>query len=108
EPDESDMPVWYMPDEFGMRIGHSIEPNFRMVPMFYSAQNVAYSLLFPVRDVKTDEVVTRDYVDNTVLREHSDWRHILMHPWAPVDLSRANLHHVFQQDEFFIVSYLGR
>ncbi|VDM29960.1 unnamed protein product [Toxocara canis] len=96
EPDESDMPVWYMPDEFGMRIGHSIEPNFRMVPMFYSAQNVAY------------KVVTRDYVDNTVLREHSDWRHILMHPWAPVDLSRANLHHVFQQDEFFIVSYLGR
>uniref|UniRef100_A0A915BCG8 Tubulin--tyrosine ligase-like protein 12 n=2 Tax=Parascaris univalens TaxID=6257 RepID=A0A915BCG8_PARUN len=101
EPDESDMPVWYMPDEFGVRIGHSANPNFRMVPMFYSPQNVAYSLLFPIRNVKVDELVTRDYVDSVMLRERTDWRPILMHPWLPVDLCQEKLQHIFQQDEFF-------
>uniref|UniRef100_A0A0M3ILH3 Tubulin--tyrosine ligase-like protein 9 n=1 Tax=Ascaris lumbricoides TaxID=6252 RepID=A0A0M3ILH3_ASCLU len=95
------MPVWYMPDEFGVRIGHSANPNFRMVPMFYSPQNVAYSLLFPIRNVKIDELVTRDYVDSVTLRERIDWRPVLMHPWVPVDLSQEKLQHIFQQDEFF-------
>ncbi|MCP9261249.1 TTL12 [Dirofilaria immitis] len=44
EPEECDMPLWYMPDEFGVRIGHSHIPNCRMVPIFHTPENIAYNL----------------------------------------------------------------
>ncbi|MFH4974614.1 hypothetical protein AB6A40_001323 [Gnathostoma spinigerum] len=98
---EDDMPLWYMPDEFGVRIGHSDEPNFRMVPMFYGPEHAAYSLLYPIKAVAAEEVVTRDYADTIVARQRKEWRVILMHPWNPVDFSSNKLEHVIAPDSFF-------
>lgn len=49
--DEGELPIWYLPDEFGMRIGHNFESNCRMIPFYYFFDNMAYSLLFPVQDI---------------------------------------------------------
>uniref|UniRef100_A0A8R1XSP1 Tubulin--tyrosine ligase-like protein 12 SET-like domain-containing protein n=1 Tax=Onchocerca volvulus TaxID=6282 RepID=A0A8R1XSP1_ONCVO len=101
EPDECDMPLWYMPDEFGVRIGHSNMPNCRMVPIFHTPENIAYDLLFPVQNVEAEEIVTRDYVDTMIMRTHPDWRHILMHPWVPIDLTNEKLEHIIAPDSHF-------
>ncbi|VIO93236.1 protein KIAA0153, putative [Brugia malayi] len=101
EPDECDMPLWYMPDEFGVRIGHSHLPNCRMVPIFHMPENIAYNLLFPIQNVEIEEAVTRDYVDTMIMRTHPEWRHILMHPWIPVDLTGERLEHIVAPDSHF-------
>ncbi|VDK89451.1 unnamed protein product [Litomosoides sigmodontis] len=101
EPDECDMPLWYMPDEFGVRIGYSHIPNCRMVPIYHMPENIAYSLLFPIQNVEAEEAVTRDYVDTMIMRSHPEWRHILMHPWTPVDLTGEKLKHVIATDWHF-------
>ncbi len=60
---EERQPVWYVMDEFGARVQHSNEPNFRAVPFLYMGDGLGYSLLFPVCDVSEGEEVTRDYVE---------------------------------------------
>ena len=46
---EDRMPVWYIMDEFGSRLQHSDDPNFRLVPFFSLLDDCAYSILFPVK-----------------------------------------------------------
>uniref|UniRef100_A0A2K5ID21 Tubulin--tyrosine ligase-like protein 12 SET-like domain-containing protein n=1 Tax=Colobus angolensis palliatus TaxID=336983 RepID=A0A2K5ID21_COLAP len=58
---EEKMPVWYIMDEFGSRIQHADVPSFATAPFFYMPQQVAYTLLWPLRDLDTGEEVTRDF-----------------------------------------------
>jgi len=46
------LPVWYVMDEFGSRIQHSDMPTFKMAPLMYGPQQVAYSIIWPVRDLE--------------------------------------------------------
>lgn len=50
---EEKLPVWYIMDEFGSRIQHSDVPSFATAPFFYMPQQVAYTLLWPLRDLDT-------------------------------------------------------
>lgn len=43
--DEHDTPVWFLNDEFGLKISHSITPNVSMIPFYYISEkeHAAYS-----------------------------------------------------------------
>ncbi|KAB0392964.1 hypothetical protein E2I00_002904, partial [Balaenoptera physalus] len=80
---EEKVPVWYIMDEFGSRIQHADVPSFATAPFFYVPQRVAYTLLWPLRDLDTGEEVTRDFAygeaDPLI-------RRCVLLPWAPADL----------------------
>ncbi|XP_006890108.1 PREDICTED: tubulin--tyrosine ligase-like protein 12 [Elephantulus edwardii] len=80
---EEKVPVWYVMDEFGSRIQHADTPSFATAPFFYMPHQVAYTLLWPLRDLDTGEEVSRDYAygepDPLV-------RRCMMLPWVPADL----------------------
>ncbi|XP_069345375.1 tubulin--tyrosine ligase-like protein 12 [Eulemur rufifrons] len=80
---EEKVPVWYIMDEFGSRIQHADVPSFATAPFFYMPQQVAYTLLWPLRDLDTGEEVTRDFAygeaDPLI-------RRCMLLPWAPADL----------------------
>ncbi|XP_037371051.1 tubulin--tyrosine ligase-like protein 12 [Talpa occidentalis] len=81
---EEKVPVWYIMDEFGSRIQHSDEPSFATAPFFYMPQQVAYTLLWPLRDLATGEEVTRDFAygeADPLIRK------CRLLPWAPADLT---------------------
>jgi len=61
--DEDRMPVWYLIDQFGSKIRHSDQPNFRLVPFISMLDGVAYSLLFPIKSCDHMEEVTRDFFE---------------------------------------------
>lgn len=48
---EAAKPKWYVMDEFGSRIRHSDTPNFRVVPFFYAGAGLAYSIMWPIKEV---------------------------------------------------------
>lgn len=82
---------WYLMDEFGSRIGHSIEPSFRSVPFSYLPGGIAYNLLFPIKSLLRGDLVTRNYLDSTASSQ-SDPNLIaaLMLPWESCDLSNVS------------------
>ncbi|XP_018408938.1 PREDICTED: tubulin--tyrosine ligase-like protein 12 [Nanorana parkeri] len=84
---EEKVPVWYIMDEFGSRIQHSDEPTFVTAPFYYIPHQLAYTILWPLRDISNGEEVSRDYAygETDPLR-----RSCLLLPWQPEDLSHIN------------------
>ncbi|KAM8979994.1 tubulin--tyrosine ligase-like protein 12 [Sarcophilus harrisii] len=80
---EEKVPVWYIMDEFGSRIQHSDHPSFATAPLFYMPQQIAYTVLWPLRDLETGEEVTRDFaygeMDQLI-------RKCVLLPWVPADV----------------------
>ncbi|XP_068959003.1 tubulin--tyrosine ligase-like protein 12 [Petaurus breviceps papuanus] len=80
---EEKVPVWYIMDEFGSRIQHSDDPSFAAAPLFYMPQQIAYTVLWPLRDLETGEEVTRDFaygeMDQLI-------RKCVLLPWVPADV----------------------
>ncbi|XP_068134259.1 tubulin--tyrosine ligase-like protein 12 [Hyperolius riggenbachi] len=84
---EEKVPVWYIMDEFGSRIQHSDEPSFGTAPFFYAPHQIAYTILWPLRDLSNGEEVSRDYAfgeTNPLIRS------CLLLPWLSDNLSHIN------------------
>jgi len=58
---EEKVPVWYIMDEFGSRIQHSDQPSFATAPLFYMPQQIAYTVLWPLRDLETGGKCVSEY-----------------------------------------------
>uniref|UniRef100_A0A158PCQ5 Tubulin--tyrosine ligase-like protein 12 n=1 Tax=Angiostrongylus cantonensis TaxID=6313 RepID=A0A158PCQ5_ANGCA len=88
EMDEEGLPLWYIMDEFGVRISHSDTPNVRVVPLYFIPHNAAYSVIFLIKPV-ADEEICRDFADHVISREHPEWRDFLMLPWVEIELEHS-------------------
>ena len=73
-------------DELGSRIVHSDEPTFRCVPFYYMGQGIAYSLLFPVKDLDAEDEVSRDYIENIA----PELRDAYLTPWIYKDFTHVD------------------
>ena len=102
---ENSLPVWYVMDEFGSRIQHSFDPNFKCVPFYYIPRRMAYSLLFPIKSVSFGEEVFRNYIDGSLNDEFTEDSDLLpkalMIPWIETDLSEVDCNQV-EPDVAFI------
>ncbi|XP_054161417.1 tubulin--tyrosine ligase-like protein 12 [Oppia nitens] len=91
---ENSLPVWYLMDEFGSRIGHSFEANCRCVPFYFIPQRIAYSLLFAKSNISFEEEVTRNYIEGSLNEEFTEHKDLLskalMIPWIYDDLSQVD------------------
>ncbi len=45
------VPIWYVLDEFGSRIQHSLQPNVRLVPFCYVPTQVTFSIMWPTKSI---------------------------------------------------------
>ena len=84
---EERQPVWYVMDEFGARIQHSDEPTARVVPFIYMVDGCGYSLLFPIKDIEEDGILTRDYVESPDAASDPLIRKCLLAAWFPTDMT---------------------
>ncbi|KAL4233826.1 Tubulin--tyrosine ligase-like protein 12 [Mactra antiquata] len=92
------LPVWYVMDEFGSRIQHSDTPTFRMAPFMYGPQQIAFSIIWPVKDLEDGEEVTRDYVPNI---QEPDRRRAMLLPWLPYDFKNISYKQIEPEPSFF-------
>ncbi|KAM8974501.1 tubulin--tyrosine ligase-like protein 12 [Pelodytes ibericus] len=95
---EEKVPVWYIMDEFGSRIQHSNEPTFATAPLYHTSQGVAYTILWPLRDLENGEEVSRDYTygeSDPVIRGG------LLLPWQQTDLSHIVAHTPEPPDTYY-------
>lgn len=51
------------------------------------------------------DTVTRDYIDTAIARQHPDWRHVLLHPWIPIDISHVTSRRPAPIRSFTVVIY---
>lgn len=68
-PQSDDYTRWFLHDEVGTAVGHSVAPNVKCCPLLVDPgapgqEPYALSLLWPVRDLAEGARVTRDYLPN--------------------------------------------
>ncbi|KAK7149980.1 hypothetical protein R3I94_009331 [Phoxinus phoxinus] len=84
---EEKVPVWYIMDEFGSQVQHSSQPTCCLAPLFYSPQQIAYSVLWPLQDLENGDEVTRDFAYGEA---DALVRRCRLLPWLPDDLQAVS------------------
>lgn len=84
-------------DELGSGIVHSDEPNCRIVPFIHAAEQVTYSLLFPIQDIAEGDQVTRDYVEGA----QAD-RQLALLPWQDIDFTDESFEQSEPETSYFL------
>uniref|UniRef100_A0A3Q1JTD7 Tubulin--tyrosine ligase-like protein 12 SET-like domain-containing protein n=1 Tax=Anabas testudineus TaxID=64144 RepID=A0A3Q1JTD7_ANATE len=95
---EDKVPVWYIMDEFGSQVQHSDQPSCGMAPFFYIQGQLAYTVLWPLRDLEEGVEVTRDY---TYGETNALVRQCRLLPWIPVDLEGVSSATTEPQDSYY-------
>ncbi|CAL8279074.1 unnamed protein product [Gadus morhua 'NCC'] len=80
---EDKVPVWYIMDEFGSQVQHADEASCRLAPLYYLQGQMAFSVLWPLRDLAPGDEVTRDYAYGET---RPLVRQCRLLPWIPADL----------------------
>ncbi|GLV42208.1 Tubulin tyrosine ligase-like 12 [Carabus blaptoides fortunei] len=100
---EDGLPIWYIMDELGSAINHSNTPNFRAVPLFYSAEQLTYTVMFPIKDVEFGEQVTRDFVES--ISDETTRKAQLM-PWIKSDFTDVDFTQIEPDELYFLEGHI--
>ncbi len=65
-------PKWYVMDEFGCAMEHSPDPNFACMPFFFVNKGRAYNLIWPIKDVKEGDRITRNFIPRKMSNESKE------------------------------------
>ncbi|XP_078272630.1 tubulin--tyrosine ligase-like protein 12 [Rhinoraja longicauda] len=95
---EEQVPIWYVMDEFASQIRHSDEPTFRVVPFFYGPAQVAFSLLWPQRNLDHGEEVTWDHAHG---EQNPLVRKCRLLPWQAADFKGIDASVSEPPEEYF-------
>lgn len=60
------VPVWYIMDEFGSRIQHSDEPSIAVANIFFIPYQIAFTVMWPLKDLGFGDEVTRNYLPDNL------------------------------------------
>ncbi|XP_037044332.1 tubulin--tyrosine ligase-like protein 12 [Bradysia coprophila] len=101
---ESQMPIWYIPDELGCGVNHSDTPNFRLVPFMFMPEQITYSVLFPIEDCEEGTIVTRDYVEGN--HPSADVKKALMLPWKNSSFTHISFQQKEPSEEYFLDGHI--
>ncbi|ORX46675.1 hypothetical protein BCR36DRAFT_356784 [Piromyces finnis] len=84
--EEENIISWYFFDEVGNAIQHSNEPNVVCIPFIFNngKENVEYSLFYPIKDIKSNEVITRNKLP-VDLKEHEKKAYLMSFVDKPLD-----------------------
>lgn len=100
---EDRLPIWYIMDELGCGIRHSDEPNFRAVPFFHIPEQTTYTLIFPIKDVEFEEIVTRDFIEGVT---DDLQRKAQLIPWVKSDLTHVSYAQNEPEEEYFLSGHV--
>merc|ERR1712127_118469 len=71
--------VWYVQDEFGVRIRHSDSPNVKIVPMFFVELGFAVDVMWVIKEIGYGREITRDYAGGVT---DPTMRLCKLYPWV--------------------------
>ncbi|XP_022907385.2 tubulin--tyrosine ligase-like protein 12 [Onthophagus taurus] len=100
---EDRLAVWFIMDEVGSAIHHSDDPNFRVVPFIYIPEQLGVCLIYPLKNLKCEEVITRDFLEGVT---DSLTRSALSLPWKKSSLTKHSFDFVPQDEKYFTSGHI--
>lgn len=94
-----EMTLWHVLHELGSSIVHSDNPNCRLVQFHDESTDDVYTLLFPIKDIAADELMTRDFAPAASIG--TDDRRARLYPWYPKQFTECNFEQIEPDLSYF-------